>query len=87
MRSFYAISAITYSKEETERTITINDTPHLEHYEWLHVWHDHANLSPEEEKNSKRILFRKYDKNLPTGDFHFSDRFSLIHFVSSPLAA
>lgn len=35
----------------------MNDTPHLEHYEWLNIWHDHTNLSEEEEKNSRRILF------------------------------
>lgn len=35
----------------------MNDTPHLEHYEWCHMWHDNSNLSPNEEKDSKRILF------------------------------
>lgn len=35
----------------------MNDTPHLEHFEWCHMWHDHTNLSPEEEKNAVRILF------------------------------
>ena len=31
----------------------MNDTPKLEQYEWMRVWHDHPALSDQEKAKSK----------------------------------
>ncbi|MBQ7821867.1 MAG: SGNH/GDSL hydrolase family protein [Clostridia bacterium] len=35
----------------------MNPNPRLEHYEWCHIWHNDTNLTPEQAKDHKRILF------------------------------
>ena len=35
----------------------MNHNCKLEHFEWVNVWHDHTNLTPEEEASSRRLLF------------------------------
>ena len=78
----------------------MNDTPHLEQYDWLRVWHDHPDLSPEEKANSKRILF--IGDSITNGSFTKCKNFLLdeyknyrsdfvcptgiLYFVSVPLA-
>lgn len=35
----------------------MNPNAKLEHFEWVNIWHDHTNLTAEEESQSKRLLF------------------------------
>lgn len=61
----------------------MNDTPHLEHYEWVHMWHDHTNLSQEEEAESKRILF--IGDSITHGSFPKCKNYLLNDYQKCPL--
>jgi len=61
----------------------MNDTPHLEKYEWLHIWQENTNQSPEEEHKCKRILFIGY--SITHGSYPKCKKFLLGDYTEHPL--
>lgn len=61
----------------------MNDTPHLEHYEWCHIWHDNTNLTPEQEEASKRLLF--IGDSITNGSFPKCRGFLREEYTACPL--
>lgn len=61
----------------------MNDTPHLEQYEWLHVWHDHPTEPKNKEDKAKRVLF--IGDSITHGSFPKCKNFLLDEYKSCAL--